>query len=95
MTSLSHPASCTDVHAHAVPQALLDLLARGEARFPHVTVRAADDGSPAGVLSVVFGDQPPTRPVAPGLTDMDRRREWMAANGVTSQVIGGWLDMFG
>ncbi|HSZ38534.1 MAG TPA: amidohydrolase family protein [Trebonia sp.] len=95
MTSPSQAVACTDVHAHAVPQALLDMLVQGEARFPHVAVRAAKEGSPAGGLSVVFGDRPPTRPVAPGLTDVGRRREWMAANGVTCQVIGGWLDMFG
>lgn len=95
MTSLSQPVSCADVHAHAVPQALLDMLAREEARFPHVAVRAAAEGPRAEGLSIIFGEQPPTRPVAPGLTDLGRRREWMAANGVTCQVIGGWLDMFG
>jgi aminocarboxymuconate-semialdehyde decarboxylase len=100
MTGPSQPLACADVHAHAVPQALLDLLARGEARFPHVALRAAADGpraegGGAPGPSVVFGDQPPTRPVSPGLTDVGRRRDWMAANGVTVQVIGGWLDMFG
>jgi aminocarboxymuconate-semialdehyde decarboxylase len=94
MTSLSQPASCADVHAHAVPQDLIDMLVRGEARFPHVAVRIAEGPQAAGP-SIVFADQPPTRPVAPGLTDVGRRREWMAANGVTCQVIGGWLDMFG
>jgi aminocarboxymuconate-semialdehyde decarboxylase len=97
MASQSPPLSCTDVHAHAVPQALLDMLVRGQERFPHIAVRTVAAGTVAAGSgpSLVFGERPPTRPVAPGLTDMSRRRAWMAANGVARQVIGGWLDVFG
>ena len=48
MTSPSQAVACTDVHAHAVPQALLDMLVQGEARFPHVAVRAARKDLPSG-----------------------------------------------
>jgi aminocarboxymuconate-semialdehyde decarboxylase len=76
-----------DAHAHAVPAGWL---AAVRDQFPHVSVR-----SDAGGFSVAFGDEPPTRPVAAGLLSPGRRGEWMAAQGVDRQVIGGWLDLFG
>ena len=36
-----------------------------------------------------------TRPIMPLLSDVDKRRAWMAAQGIDRQVVGGWLDSFG
>jgi aminocarboxymuconate-semialdehyde decarboxylase len=74
-----------DGHAHAMPA---DWLAA--VRFPHVSVRSGAAG-----YTVAFCDGPPSRPVAAGLLDLGRRGEWLAAQGVDRQVIGGWLDLFG
>lgn len=79
-----------DVHAHAVPAAFLADLAAGRLRFPHVDVRDGPDGQ-----TLTFGDAPPTRPVAAGLTDPGRRSAWLADQVIDRQVIGGWLDVFG
>jgi aminocarboxymuconate-semialdehyde decarboxylase len=82
--------SVVDVHAHAVPASLLEDLTAGRIRFPHVDVRRTDAG-----YTVAFGDEPPTRPVAAGLTDPGRRAAWLAERGVDRQVVSGWVDMFG
>ena len=79
-----------DVHAHAVPPGLIADLAVGRVRFPHVTVVRQGPG-----YGLAFGDGPPTRPVAPGLTDADQRAAWLARHGIGRQVVGGWLDIFG
>jgi aminocarboxymuconate-semialdehyde decarboxylase len=80
----------TDVHAHAVPPGLVADLAAGRVRFPHVTVQRQGPG-----YVLAFGGGPPTRPVAPGLTDADLRAAWLARQGIGRQVVGGWLDIFG
>jgi aminocarboxymuconate-semialdehyde decarboxylase len=80
----------TDVHAHAVPPGLVADLAAGRVRFPHVTVQRQGPG-----YALAFGGGPPTRPVAPGLTDADLRAAWLARQGIGRQVVGGWLDIFG
>lgn len=79
-----------DVHAHAVPAGLLEAVAAGRERFPNVEVLPHD-----GSFRVRFGDAQPTRPVAGGLTDLDARAAWLAAQGVDVQVVGGWLDVLG
>ncbi|MGH3164931.1 MAG: amidohydrolase family protein [Trebonia sp.] len=79
-----------DVHAHLVPSALLDDLAAGRISFPHVEVRAHGD-----THVVAFSGGAPTRPVAPGLTDLRQRADWLTAQGIDRQLVGGWLDIFG
>ncbi|MQA82053.1 MAG: amidohydrolase family protein [Streptosporangiales bacterium] len=79
-----------DVHAHLVPAGMMADLAAGRVRFPHVEV------TPHGESHVVaFDGGTPTRPLAPGLTDLGRRAEWLAAQRIDRQVVGGWLDIFG
>ena len=79
-----------DVHAHLVPAQLLADLAAGRTRFPNVKVE------PHGESHVVsFVDGPPTRPVAPGLTDPAKRTAWLDEQRIDRQLVGGWLDVFG
>jgi len=88
---VSHPSPETvDVHAHAVPAALLEDLATGRTRFRHVEVRRHDASH-----VVSFDGAAPTRPIAQGLTDQERRIRWLNEQGIRRQVIGGWLDIFG
>ena len=79
-----------DVHAHAVPSALVAELATGRIRFPHVAVERIGSGH-----ALAFGGGPPTRPIAAGLTDAGRRDAWLTEQGIARQVVGGWLDIFG
>ncbi|WP_395103547.1 amidohydrolase family protein [Actinomadura sp. SCN-SB] len=79
-----------DVHAHAAPRTLLSDLAAGRERFPGVEVRSHES-----TYTVAFSGGTPTRPIAPGLIDLDRRLGWLDEQGVERQVIGGWLDIFG
>jgi aminocarboxymuconate-semialdehyde decarboxylase len=83
--------TCTiDVHAHLVPRGLLADLAAGRERFPHVEVTPHDNSH-----TVSFAGGAPTRPVAPGLSDPDRRTAWLDEQRIERQVVGGWLDLFG
>jgi len=59
-------------------------------RFPHVEVRRR-----GGSHTVAFNGGPPTRPLAAGLTDPGLRGTWLDEQGITRQVVGGWLDIFG
>jgi aminocarboxymuconate-semialdehyde decarboxylase len=79
-----------DVHAHAVPSALVAELAAGRVRFPHIAVERAGSGH-----TLAFGGGPPTRPIAAGLTDAGLRDAWLTGQGIARQVVGGWLDIFG
>ena len=79
-----------DVHAHAVPAGLIEDLAAGRVRFPHVAVERV---GPGHALSFCGG--PPTRPVAAGLTDAGQRDAWLTGQRIDRQVVGGWLDIFG
>jgi aminocarboxymuconate-semialdehyde decarboxylase len=90
----SHPGPAeehaVDAHAHAVPGGLLEDLARGTEKFPNVSIEAHEDSY---VMS--FAGATPTRPIAPGLTDSQRRESWLRQQRIGRQVIGGWLDIFG
>jgi aminocarboxymuconate-semialdehyde decarboxylase len=79
-----------DVHAHAVPAGLIGDLAAGRVRFPHIAVQRAGPGH-----ALAFNGGPPTRPIAPGLTDAGLRDAWLAGQRIDRQVVGGWLDIFG
>lgn len=87
--SLSEEA-VVDSHAHVVPKQFFDRLHAGEISFPHVEVHADGDS-----YRVSFNGGPPTRPIAPGLTDLRKRSEWLEGNGIDVQVVGSWLDIVG
>ncbi len=90
MTDDAAPRVVIDSHAHHVPHRLLDDLLTGTVRFPSVQVTAHEQ-----TFRVAFAGGAPTRPIAPGLTDNDRRIRWLTDNGIDLQVTGGWLDIFG
>jgi aminocarboxymuconate-semialdehyde decarboxylase len=78
-----------DVHAHFVPWKFLDRIKTEARSFPSIE-RLEQDKQ----IRLAFAGNPPTRPIAPRLGDAQHRTEWMAAQGIDTQVIGGWLDMF-
>ena len=78
-----------DAHAHFVPQALLDE-ALSQRSFRSVKV-----ANEHGAIRFAFAGQEPKRPVPAGMSDVERRRKWLADRGIDKQVVGGWLDMFG
>ena len=79
-----------DIHAHFVPQKLLDSLASGRVSFPHVELLHDGDTFKLG-----FAGRPLTRPVNPKLREAEGRHAWMTKAGIDMQVTGGWLDAFG
>ncbi len=79
-----------DTHAHYTPPAMLDAITKKAGRFPSVELLTGDDGP-----KLAFAGHPPTRPVSAKLRDCDQRLEWMSAQGIDAQIMGGWLDSFG
>lgn len=82
--------SVIDVHAHLAPLRLIEQVHRGELTFPGIEVREHDS-----TYTVAFNGGAPTRPIAPGLSDLGKRTAWLDQNGIDRQVVGGWLDIFG
>jgi aminocarboxymuconate-semialdehyde decarboxylase len=79
-----------DVHAHYVPQLLIDRLDQQRSQFPGI--KLTREG--AGVRFCFMGGET-TRPMSPKLSDLNDRRGWMDKNGIDHQLMGGWLDVFG
>ncbi|HZT52378.1 MAG TPA: amidohydrolase family protein [Stellaceae bacterium] len=79
-----------DTHAHFVPAAFLETLRAERRLFPSVEV--LKDGPQT---RMAFAGGAPTRPVAPRLSDLKQRKEWLGAQGIDCQMAGGWLDLFG
>ncbi|MGH7088340.1 MAG: hypothetical protein ACREFQ_05520, partial [Stellaceae bacterium] len=79
-----------DTHAHYVPAAMLESLRSERRLFP--SVKIAQEGP---LTRMGFAGGAMTRPVAPRLSDLQARKEWLGAQGVDCQVAGGWLDIFG
>lgn len=79
-----------DVHAHYLPQAMLEALAKRASDFPSIDVMHDGDS-----WKLAFAGGPPTRPISPGLRKSDTRLRWMDENRIDIQVCGGWLDSFG
>jgi aminocarboxymuconate-semialdehyde decarboxylase len=79
-----------DTHAHVVPAAFLETLRAERRLFPSVKVVKEGAATRMG-----FAGQALTRPVAPRLSDMKQRKDWLGAQGIDCQVAGGWLDVFG
>lgn len=79
-----------DAHAHLVPPSLLEELQDRAGDFPSVAITPADNS-----VSFSFAGKKATRPVSPGLTNLQKRLSWMDSQGIDRQVVAGWLDMFG
>ena len=79
-----------DTHAHVVPASLIETL-RAEPRiFP--SVRLIAEG---GTTRMAFAGEAPTRPIAPRLSELDDRKQWLARQKIDHQVVGGWTDVYG
>ncbi len=76
-----------DAHAHLVPPTLVEVIKSKAETFPSVRI------TPEGGFS--FSGGKPTRPVPKPLSDVAARTKWMDEQGVESQVVAGWLDIFG
>jgi len=79
-----------DTHAHFVPAGLLEALTAERRLFPSVKVTSEKGG-----VRFAFAGQAPTRPVSPGLVDLEKRKQWLKTAGIDCQLAGGWLDIFG
>jgi aminocarboxymuconate-semialdehyde decarboxylase len=79
-----------DTHAHFVPPSLLEDVKTQRRLFPSLKTREEN-----GQLCFSFAGAEMTRPVMPLLSDIEKRRAWMAAQAIDRQVVGGWLDSFG
>jgi aminocarboxymuconate-semialdehyde decarboxylase len=82
-----------DVHAHHIPGTVVQRLRDPAARaaFPHCRI---DEGA-GGAVRLKVGDEPWTRPLAPGLVSLGKRTEKLAGRAIVAQLNGGWLDVFG
>jgi len=79
-----------DSHAHLVPPELLTAIRVEAKHFPSVSL--IEEG---GSLAFAFAGRKPTRPVSQPLSDIAARIAWLDKQGITRQVVGGWVDMFG
>ena len=79
-----------DMHAHFVPEALLEDLAARRHSFPSV----AATGEPKA-LRIAFGTQEPKRPMPGAMSDIGRRGKRLSEQSIEKQVVAGWLDIFG
>ena len=84
---------CIDVHSHFVPLEVLNALRTEGARY-RTPVRTEADGR----LFVVTPERP-YGPIGPAFHDLDRRLEFMRAEGITTQILCAppflfyyWLD---
>ncbi|XDZ69774.1 amidohydrolase family protein [Alphaproteobacteria bacterium LSUCC0744] len=80
-----------DSHAHFIPPSLLAAIEDRASEFASLLLAHDDTGS----FGFSFAGGKPTRPASKMLSDTKGRIDWMDANKIDLQVIGGWLDMFG
>jgi aminocarboxymuconate-semialdehyde decarboxylase len=88
MTTAPH-TNCIDGHAHLAPRSFLNVVAGASKAFG-VKVERSEDGH-----AVSLPHMPKLRPAGGRLVELDSREGWMAAQGVTHQVTGPWLDIVG
>ena len=79
-----------DVHAHMVPRTIFAAVKRAARDFPSVIMQESEGG-----YRFAFAGGEMTRPVSPRLIDPETRVAWMKKQGITHQIVGGWLDLFG
>lgn len=79
-----------DAHAHFVPPAFLEAVEREPARYGVGMERTAD-----GRVSLLFPQVGYTRPLLPGLTNLEARIKALDAAGVAHQVLATWMDVAG
>ncbi len=79
-----------DIHAHFLPQSLLDELVGGQHAFPSVKATGAKDA-----IRVAFNQEEPKRAVLTAMSDVPLRRRWLEEQSIDRQVVAGWVDLFG
>jgi hypothetical protein len=79
-----------DTHAHVVPSSLIETLRTERRSFPSIRLLPE-----AGSVRMAFVGEAATRPIAPRLSDLDQRREWLTSARVDHQAVGGWTDVYG
>jgi len=79
-----------DMHAHFVPEALLDDLASRRHSFPSVSATGATQS-----LSIAFANGEPKREMPVTMSDVGWRRRRLAEQRIEKQLVAGWLDIFG
>jgi aminocarboxymuconate-semialdehyde decarboxylase len=79
-----------DVHAHYLPRLVFERFDQHAKEFSSVQM-IRDNTS----TRLAFAGGEPTRPIAPKLSDLQDRKQWMDKNGIDHQLVGGWLDSFG
>lgn len=75
-----------DLHCHFIPPALIERIER-EGSTRSVTVQEKD-----GDRYVSFAGRDRTQRFPSGMLDLDRRIEWMDANGIDIQILSAWMD---
>jgi aminocarboxymuconate-semialdehyde decarboxylase len=79
-----------DIHAHFVPQSLLDELVAGKHAFPSVKTTGAKD-----TIRIAFNQEEPKRPVLMAMSDIALRKRALEEQHIDRQVVAGWVDLFG
>ena len=79
-----------DIHAHYTPALMVDRYDDALGRKTGVTI----ERTPKGIELRFPGDAAP-RMVSSSLVDLSARRQWMDAQGIDHQLVGGWLEIFG
>jgi aminocarboxymuconate-semialdehyde decarboxylase len=79
-----------DIHAHFVPQSLLDELVGGKHAFPSVKSTGAKD-----TIRIAFNKEEPKRPVLTAMSDVALRKRWLEEQDIDRQVVAGWVDLYG
>lgn len=78
-----------DVHAHIVPESLLERFSAGER--PGFSVETVEGGR----RRVIFGGRTLNPPLLPGMTDMKIRLADMEKQGVAVQILSPWVQLCG
>jgi aminocarboxymuconate-semialdehyde decarboxylase len=81
-------APAIDVHGHAVPAEFLDWAAAEK-------IGGTDIDTTDGRYVVTFSGGKPLRPIPRGMTDFEKRLEWMDSEGIRTQLVAPWLDVHG
>ena len=80
-----------DIHAHLLPESLINKLMDRQSRFPFVKVEDLEEGT----VRFKIGEGKWTRPVQPNLMNIAVRKKALQENNIDLQINAGWLDIFG
>lgn len=84
------PMKGIDIHAHYIPQMMIDRIRQQADLFPYVTIEDVP-----GTIRMKIGNASWTRPINQKLFDLDERAEELKRQDIYMQINAGWLDIFG